>query len=38
MAIDVVRALVAHALKRPLSAITSRESIKDHVKGKISIR
>ena len=38
MAIDVVRALVAHTLKRPLSAITSRESIKDHVKGKLSIR
>ena len=37
MAIDVVRALVAHTLKRPLSAITSKESIKDHAKGKISI-
>ena len=38
MAIDVIRVLVAHTLKRPLSAITSRESIKDLVKGKISIR
>lgn len=37
MAVDVVRALVAHTLKRPLSAISSRESIKDLVKGKISI-
>ncbi len=38
MAVDVVRALVAHTLKRSLSAISLRESIKDHVKGKISIR
>ena len=37
MAVDVIRALVAHTLKRPLSAILSRESIKDHAKGKISI-
>ena len=35
MAIDVIRVLVAHTIKRPLSAITSRESIKDHVKGKV---
>ena len=37
MAVDVVRALVAHTLKRSLSAISSRDSIKDHVKGKISV-
>ena len=37
MAVDVVRALVAHTLKRSLSATSLRESIKDHVKGKISI-
>lgn len=37
IAVDVVRVLVAHTLKRSLSAISSRESIKDHVKGKISI-
>lgn len=36
VAIDVVRALVAHTLKRSLSAISLKESIKDHVKGKIS--
>ena len=34
MAVDVVRALVAHTLKRPLSAISMTESIKDLVKGK----
>lgn len=37
VAIDVVRTLVAHTLKRSLSAISLRESIKDHVKGKVSI-
>ena len=37
MAIDVVRALVAHTLKRALSAISSKESIKDHVKGKTPV-
>lgn len=37
VAIDVVRALVAHTLKRSLSAISLKESIKDHVKGKTSI-
>lgn len=36
-AVDVVRALVAHTLKKSLSVISSRQSIKDHVKGKISV-
>ena len=35
MAVDVVRALVAYTLKRSLSAISLKESVKDHVKGKI---
>ena len=33
-AVDVVRALVAHTLKRSLSVISMKESIKDLVKGK----
>lgn len=33
-AVDVVRALVAHTLKKSLSVISMKESIKDLVKGK----
>ena len=37
MAIDVVRALVAHTLKRSFSAVSTKESIKGLVKGKIFV-